>query len=82
MDLHNAVVVVTGASRGIGAATARHFAEHGLRAAQVARLQAERAYDEGDEPASRWWIEICRTLDGRMARQCERAFGIDDPLIH
>ena len=45
-------------------------------------MQAERAYDEGDEPASRWWIEICRTLDGRMARQCERAFGIDDPLIH
>ncbi|WP_226697270.1 hypothetical protein [Qipengyuania flava] len=63
-------------------AALRHFAEHGLRAAQVARLQAERAYDEGDVPASRWWIEICRTLDGRMARQCERAFGIDDPLIH
>lgn len=63
-------------------AALRHFAEHGLRAAQVARLQAERAYDEGDEPASRWWIEICRSLDGRMARQCERTFGIDDPLIH
>ena len=37
MDLHNAVVVVTGASRGIGLATARRFLDAGARVAGLAR---------------------------------------------
>lgn len=48
-------------------AALRHFAEHGLAAAQRARRQAEAAFFAGDRRAYQWWLEICRTLDRRMA---------------
>jgi len=41
MSNHSPVVLVTGASRGIGAATAIAFARHGWRVAITARTQAE-----------------------------------------
>lgn len=45
----------------------RHFAEHGLGAAEQARINAEQAFFAGDRDGYRRWIEICRTLDRRMA---------------
>ena len=40
MDLADKVVVITGASRGIGAAAARAFADAGAKVALVARSEA------------------------------------------
>ena len=54
-------------SRDMLNAALRHFAEHGLAAAQQARRQAEDAFFAGDREAYRWWLGICRTLDSRMA---------------
>ncbi len=48
-------------------AALRHFAEHGLAAAQRARRQAEAAFFAGDRQGYQWWLEVCRTLDRRMA---------------
>jgi hypothetical protein len=48
-------------------AALRHFAEHGLCAAEQARENAERAFFAGDRPGYRWWLAICHTLDRRMA---------------
>lgn len=48
-------------------AALRHFAEHGLCAAEQARENAERAFFAGDRPTYRWWLAICHTLDRRMA---------------
>lgn len=54
-------------------AALRHFAKHGLAAADHARQQAMAAADAGDRQTFEWWLEICRALDRRMA--C----AIDDP---
>lgn len=45
----------------------RHFARYGLGAAEQARENAENAFFAGDRQQYDWWIEICRTLDRRMA---------------
>lgn len=45
----------------------RHFAQYGLGAAEQARVMAEQAFFAGDSDAYRRWMEICRTLDRRMA---------------
>jgi len=50
-------------------AALRHFAEHGMAAAHRARKQAEAAFFAGDRDGYDWWLEICRTLDHRMARE-------------
>jgi hypothetical protein len=50
-------------------AALRHFAEHGMAAAHRARKQAEAAFFSGDRQGYDWWLEICRALDGRMARE-------------
>ena len=50
-------------------AALRHFAEHGLAAAQRARRQAEAAFFAGDRQGYQWWLEICRALDRRMANE-------------
>jgi hypothetical protein len=50
-------------------AALRHFAEHGMAAAHRARRQAEAAFFAGDRKGYDWWLEICRALDGRMARE-------------
>lgn len=50
-------------------AALRHFAEHGLAAAQRARRQAEAAYSAGDRQGYKWWLDICRALDRRMASE-------------
>ena len=48
-------------------AALRHFAKHGLSAAERARELAEDAFFAGDRENYRWWLSICRTLDRRMA---------------
>ena len=48
-------------------AALRHFAQHGLAAADHARQQAMAAADAGDRQTFEWWLEICRALDRRMA---------------
>ena len=50
-------------------AALRHFAEHGLAAAHHARKQAEIASKAGDAQSYDYWLEICGTLDRRMARE-------------
>lgn len=61
----------TGDDRMLHAAL-RHFAEHGLGAAQEAHRQAEQAFFAGDRQAYDWWLGICRTLDRRLASQLDR----------
>jgi hypothetical protein len=56
-------------------AALRHFAEHGLAAAQRARKQAEAAFFAGDEQGYQWWLEICRALDRRMASELGSAMS-------
>ncbi|MFC0588169.1 hypothetical protein ACFFF7_01950 [Novosphingobium aquiterrae] len=51
----------------------KHFARHGMAAAQVARQHAEQAFFADDGQAYRHWLAICRTLDRRLAASCERA---------
>ncbi len=50
-------------------AALRHFAQYGMAAAQRARRQSETAFFSGDRASYRWWLEICRLLDKRMAQQ-------------
>lgn len=61
-------------SDGLLKAALRHFAEHGLCAAEQARKNAERAFFAGDRPAYRWWLAICHTLDRRMAKAVSAHF--------
>lgn len=60
------------ASKATLRAALRHFANHGLAAAQHARQQAENARDKGDEQTYLWWLDICRALDRRMASELSR----------
>ncbi len=48
-------------------AALRHFAEHGLAAAEVARQSAEDAFFAGERAEYRWWMSICAALDRHMA---------------
>lgn len=45
----------------------RHFARHGLGAAEAARANAEQAFFAGDRDRYQHWLDICRLLDRRMA---------------
>lgn len=56
-------------------ATLKHFAEHGLGAAEAARRQAEQAHFTGDGDAYAWWMGVCRTLDRRLADRFEAQLG-------
>lgn len=46
-----------------------HFAAHGFAAAQRARKQAEAALIANDAQSFEWWLDVCRTLDRRTARE-------------
>lgn len=52
-----------------------HFAEFGLRAAEVAAERAEQAATAGDIPERDHWLEICRALDARRGRALARRIG-------
>ena len=53
-------------------AALRHFAQHGLSAARIARAQAQAALTAKDRQTFDWWLNITRTLDRRMAAEIER----------
>ena len=48
-------------------AALRHFAKHGLGAAERARENAEAAFFAGNREDYRWWMSICTALDRRMS---------------
>lgn len=85
MDLNSKSVMITGASRGIGATAARVFADAGARVALVARSKAaiaDLAGEIGDAAiaipcdVSRYW-EVAAAVDA-----CRKAFGGLDILIN
>ena len=53
----------------------KHFARHGLAAAEVARREAEKAFFADDRRGYDHWLSICRALDRRMAAACEAHTG-------
>ncbi|BEU99701.1 hypothetical protein [Novosphingobium olei] len=57
---------------GVLAAALRLFAAHGICAAERACEAAEIAKATGDAEGVVWWIEVCRALDRRMAREASR----------
>lgn len=48
-------------------AALKHFAQHGLGAAEQAHRNAETAFFAGRREEYRHWLAICRALDRRMA---------------
>lgn len=60
----------------------RHFAEHGMGAAEEARRQAEQAHFTGDVQGYRYWLGLCRALDSRLAAKVERRLEGDAALIY
>ncbi|TMM50205.1 hypothetical protein [Qipengyuania marisflavi] len=63
-------------------AALKHFAQHGLGAAQEARAMAEQAHFAGDSQGYDWWLGVCRTLDRGLAIRLERAIDPAGALIH
>lgn len=59
-------------------AALRHFAEHGLRAAEEAAMQAERAWRAGERETCAWWTEVCYKLDRKLARDLARRTTLQD----
>jgi hypothetical protein len=55
---------------GLLRAALRHFAEHGLGAAELAQQRAEKAFFAGNRKEYRHWLDICRALDRRLAASC------------
>lgn len=52
---------------GLLKAALRHFAVHGLGAAELAQRNAEQAFFAGNRKEYRHWLDICHALDRRMA---------------
>ena len=59
-------------------AALRHFADHGLRAAEEAVAMAEQAWRAGEPEACAWWTEVCRKLDRQLAADLARRTGLQD----
>jgi hypothetical protein len=53
----------------------KHFAEHGLRAAEDAAERAVVAHRAGAREDLLHWLEICRTLDPGRATRLHRRLG-------
>lgn len=59
-------------------AALRHFADHGLRAAEEAARQAESAWRAGERETCVWWTEVCNKLDRRLALDLKRRTTLQD----
>ncbi|MFC3098282.1 hypothetical protein [Alteraurantiacibacter palmitatis] len=55
------------------AAALRHFAAHGMAAAERALEQAEQARIQNDAQSFAWWVAICGQLDRQMARRISQS---------
>lgn len=62
-------------------AALKHFAQHGLGAAREARNHAEQAHFTGDMESYEWWLDVCRTLDRRVAEDLVRPLDTTSTLI-
>lgn len=88
MDLQGATVLLTGASSGIGAATARLLARRGAVLGLVARrrdrLEEVLADCRGDSPDSRIWVTDLSDLDAAegVVREALDHFGALDVLLN
>jgi len=56
-------------------AALRHFARHGLAAAEQAGARALSANDERDRDACLHWLAVCRQLDHRLADRLTAKLG-------
>ncbi|MEZ5682095.1 MAG: hypothetical protein R3E14_12470 [Erythrobacter sp.] len=63
-------------------AALKHFAEHGMGAADAAQFQAEEAHREGDMDAYAWWLGVCRALDRSLAARIEKRVAGASALIY
>ena len=73
-------VLITGAARGIGAATARRLHERGARVAVAGiepELLAEVAADCGDAPAIECDVRDCEQVEAAVAAAVEQLGGLD-----
>jgi short-subunit dehydrogenase len=88
MDVQGANVLLTGASSGIGAATARMLAKRGAVLGLVARrrdrLEEVLADCRGDSPDSRIWVADLSDLDAAegVVRQALAEWGTIDVLLN
>lgn len=57
-------------------AALRHFGEHGLGAARLAADWVAEALAHGNDREARYWLEICRSLDRRLAVRTEQRLGM------
>jgi len=84
MDVHNKIVIVTGASSGIGLATARLLTERGAKASLVSRSK-EKLEELSKELPDSYAIpaDLTRVSDiRRMVAQTKNHFGRIDILIN
>lgn len=59
-------------------AALRHFADHGLRAAEEAAEMAEQAWRSGEPETCAWWTEVCHKLDRKLAAELKRRMALQD----
>ena len=67
-----------GAEARVLSAALRHFAEHGLRAAEEAARHAEHAWRAGERETCLWWTEVCHKLDRKLALELKRRTTLQD----
>jgi 3-oxoacyl-[acyl-carrier protein] reductase len=85
LELEDRVIIVTGASRGIGAATARVLSAEGARLALVARSGAALAALQESLPGEALCIDCDLNAEdsaARVAEACRNRFGRIDGLVN
>jgi NAD(P)-dependent dehydrogenase (short-subunit alcohol dehydrogenase family) len=83
MSLDGAVVVVTGAARGLGASLSRQLASRGARVALLGLEPTELAQVSASCPGSAWWeVDVTDTAAlERAAAEVNQRFGGVDVLV-